>query len=392
MNPKIYLKKNEEKRLKAGHLWVFSNEVAKTDDGISNGDLVDIYEARGEFIGSGFYNKNSLISARVLSRSQIDDLSGLFKRKLSDAYTLRKELYPSRDSFRMVFSESDFLPGLIIDKYNNTFVLQIYSYGMQKNIGIIIDILKTDFGAENIFSKNEEYFRKLEGLPGEDEIYLGEIKEEIINDGAVNFKINFVKGHKTGFYFDQSDNRFFIEKITAGKSVLDGFCNSGGFGLHAARSGASSVTFADSSSSEIESAKENFKLNGFECESEFIEDNIFNFLERCHSSGKKYDVVMIDPPAFAKSKKNLPVAKKGYEKLNRLALSCIKDGGFLVTSSCSHHLPENEFLNIISKAAAKTAKNVQLVHFNRASLDHPALPGMEETSYLKFGVFSIKSP
>ncbi len=389
MISKIHLKRNEERRINSGHLWVFSNEIGSIEESPENGDLVEVYDSKNNFLGTGFYNKNSLISVRILSKDKIVDLYNLFKRKLSSAVELRKIFYPSRESYRLVFSESDFLPGLIVDKYNNTFVLQIYSFGMDKNIELIIRILKEEFSAENIFTKNEAYFRKLEGLPAEDKIYFGNIKNEIIDDGAIKYKIDFEAGQKTGFYFDQSDNRFFIERICRNKSVADLFCNSGGFGLHAARAGASSVTFVDSSSAEIGNAKYNYQLNNLKCTAEFIAGDVFDFIKGCISQGKKYDLVILDPPAFAKSKKDLAPAKKGYEKLNRMGLQILNDRGYLVTSSCSHHLSKSEFIQIINSAAAKSGKNIQLLHFNGASLDHPELPGMNETSYLKFCIFRV---
>jgi 23S rRNA (cytosine1962-C5)-methyltransferase len=384
---KITLKKNEERRLKNGHLWVFSNEIYKTDEGILNGDLVMVCDSKDSLIGTGFYNKNSLIAVRILSTGKIDNLKAVLRIKILNAWHLRKDLYPERNSYRLTFSESDYLPGLIIDKYNNTFVLQVYSAGMEKNIGAIVEILKEDLNAENIFFKNEEYFRTLEGLSIEDKVYLGAVKNEVINDGSVSYNINFEKGHKTGFYFDQSDNRFYIERLVKGKFVLDAFCNSGGFGLHALKGGASRVTFLDSSAGEIESVKENYKLNNFTTEIEYASDDVFNYFEICVTTGKKFDVVMIDPPAFAKNRKSVPTAKKGYAKLNRLALQCLNEGGYLVTSSCSHHITEMDFMESVNSGSVKSGRPVQLIYFNGASQDHPKLPAMEETSYLKFGVF-----
>lgn len=389
MNAKIHLRKNEERRIKAGHLWAFSNEIIDTEGEPQNGDLIELYDYKNNFLGTGFYNKNSLIAVRILTTEKVINLRELFNRRLTEAYSLRKSLYPVRESFRLIFSESDFLPGLIIDKYNSTFVLQVYSFGMEKNLDLIIGILKKEFSAENIFTKNEEYFRKLEGLPAENKILSGEIKTEVISDGFVKYKIDFEKGHKTGFYFDQSDNRFFIQRLVIGKTVLDAFCNSGGFGLHAAKAGAAAVTFADSSAAEIENSKHNFELNELTSDSEFFVCDVFDFLEQCINEKKYFDVVMIDPPAFAKSKKSVPVAKKGYEKLNRLAMRVVSENGFLVTSSCSHHISENDFIQFINQAAVKSGRKIRLVYFNGASLDHPKLPAMPETGYLKFGVFKL---
>jgi len=268
-------------------------------------------------------------------------------------------------------------------------VLQVYSAGIEKNMELIVKILEEDFGAKNIFTKSEEHFRVLEGLPVENKIYLGTIEKERISDGAVTYSVNFETGHKTGFYFDQCDNREFFGKMCKGKTVLDCFCNSGGFGLHAALNGAGSVVFTDSSLEEVKKAEENYSLNGFGNKTEFIQYDIFDYLEKCKAENKKFDVINLDPPAFAKSKKTLATAMKGYEKLNRLAMELLSEGGMLFTSSCSHHLKEEMFLEVINNAAVKSGKKVQLFYFNNASLDHPSLPSMEETVYLKYAALRI---
>jgi len=388
MLPKLFLKRHEDRRIKDGHQWIFSNEIDGINGTAENGDLVDVFDSIENFLGTGFYNKNSLIAVRMLSNIKFDDIYLLLREKIQNAYALRKTFYPDLEAFRMVFSESDFLPGLIIDKYNNTFVLQIYSFGMQKNIEQIVKILKEDFSAENIFTKQEMYFRKLEGLPEADEIFLGKMKKELITDGSIKYNIDFEKGQKTGFYFDQRDNRFQIEKIIKGKRVVDAFSNSGGFGLHAAKAGAASVMFVDSSETEIENAKKNFKTNRLKTEAEYLVEDVFDCLYRLVGEQKKYDVVMIDPPAFAKSKKTVAIAMKGYEKINKRALQLIDDG-FLVTSSCSHHINKDEFFQIIINAARKSRRKIQLVYYSGASADHPELPAMPETTYLKFAVFKV---
>jgi 23S rRNA (cytosine1962-C5)-methyltransferase len=386
---KVILRKNEERRVQQGHLWIFSNEIVKVEGEASNGDVVQVYDARNNFVGCGFYNGNSLIAVRIISHEEEVDLEKLFRDRLHTAYNFRKSVYPNRNSFRMVFSESDFLPGLIIDKYNETFVLQVYSAGMERNLEMITKVLHEDFSAKNIFTKGEEYFRKLEGLPGENKIYHGKMNEEIITDGKVKYKINFSTGQKTGFYFDQCDNREFFGKFCEDKSVLDCFCNAGGFGLHAAYNKAKEIVFVDSSSEEIKNAQENFSLNEFNSKAEFIQSDVFDYLEKCKVEEKTFDIVNLDPPAFAKNKKALATAIKGYEKLNRLAMEILKDGGLLFTSSCSHHLKEEMFLDAINNAALKAGKRIQLFYFNNASSDHPSLPSMEETVYLKFASLKV---
>jgi 23S rRNA (cytosine1962-C5)-methyltransferase len=386
---KLILKKNEDRRVRSGHLWIFSNEIWKKDENTPNGEVTEVFDRNGNSLGFGFYNKNSLIAVRLLGNRYNGDLRDYFSSSIKKAFSLRKQFYPDRNSFRLAFSESDFMPGLIIDKYNNTYVLQVYSLGMQKNINLITDILKNEFGAENIFTRNEPYFRKLEGLPEDDEVLLGTVKEEIIDDCDLKYRINFTASQKTGFYFDQSDNRKFTERISKEKTVLDAFCNSGGFGMHAAFAGAAKVTFIDSSKTEIENAKCNFALNGLKSEAEFIESDVFDFLENCIKSNKKFDTVILDPPAFAKSRKSIPTAIKGYIKLNKLALQIINENGYLVSSSCSHHIKQMDFIDAVNSASVKSGKAVQLIHLSGASLDHPRLPAMDESSYLKFAVFRV---
>ncbi|MCK9281110.1 MAG: class I SAM-dependent rRNA methyltransferase [Melioribacteraceae bacterium] len=387
---KIILKKNEDRRVIKGHQWIFSNEIHLIEESPENGSIVEVYDSKNKFLGSGFYNKNSLISVRILSREKIENTAELLKERILAAYELRKTCLSGRESYRLVFSESDFMPGLIIDRYNDTYVLQVYSYGMEKNIELVCDILKNELGAKNIFSKNEEYYRVLEGLPIEDKVYLGEIADEVISEGEIKYTIDFTKGHKTGFYFDQSDNRQFLSKLVLGKTMLDCFCNSGGFGLNALKANAKSVTFVDSSETEMENAKRNIFLNELSGENEFVVGDVFEKLEKYKADGRIFDIVNLDPPAFAKNKKNLLSAIAGYEKLNKLGMEVLANGGLLSTSSCSFHLKKKEFLESVQNAARKAKKEIKLVYYNTASMDHPVLPEMNETSYLKFALFFVK--
>lgn len=391
MNTKLYLKKHEEKRIHMGHLWVFSNEIERLPEEASNGDMVEVFDARGNFMGTGFYNKNSLISVRMLSRNPIGDFYNFVKEKLLNALQLRKICYVDREAFRLVFSESDFMPGVIIDKYNSTYVLQVYSFGMEKNIDTIVDVLKNEFDAKNVFTKNEPHFRRLEGLSETDTIYLGERTSEIISDGSIQYKIDFTNAQKTGFYFDQGDNRYIIEEFVKNRTVVDAFSNSGGFGLHACKAGAASVTFIDSSAAEIENAKTNYTLNKFSNKTEFVTSEVLAFIISSLNENKIFDVIMLDPPPYAKSKKNVPAARKGYEKINKLALKILADDGFLISSSCSYHLSREDFLQSIYRGAAKAEKKLQLIYFGGAAKDHPQLPAMPETSYLKFAVFKVNN-
>lgn len=390
MEYKVYLKRKEEKRIKSGHLWIFSNEIFLIDGTPSNGDLVEIYDSNKTFIATAFYNKNSLISCRVLSYSKIEDITEVLRQNVLNAYKLRKLFYPNRKSFRLAFSESDYLPGLIIDKYEDTYVLQVYSAGMEKNIDSVAKILREEFSAINIFTKNETGFRNLECLPAEDRVLLGKKEKVKIEECGIFYEIDFENSQKTGFYFDQTDNRVFIEKLAEGCTVLDAFCNQGGFGLHALKAGAGKVDFLDSSDIALKAAENNCMLNNFDLsKASFHNADVFDFLNDASQNKTKSDIVMVDPPAFAKNKKSIAAAKKGYEKLNRLAMMAVNPGGVLVTSSCSHHLSEEDFFEVLNSAALKAGKNIQLLHFNNASMDHPELLSMKETVYLKFAVLRV---
>lgn len=386
---KINLKKNEERRIRGGHYWVFSNEIGSIEGSPENGGLVEVYDSKAGLLGSGFYNKSSLIAVRLFEKSFNGDIAAYIRTSLLNAFNYRKSIYPGRNSYRLVFSEGDYLPGLIIDKYNDTYVLQVYCAGTHLNISHAVQVLKEDLAAVNIFTRNEPYYRKLEGLPEEDEVYSGTIGNEVISDGKLSYNIDFTSSQKTGFYFDQCDNRDFIEKFSGGRSVLDAFCNSGGFGMHTSAAGAASVVYVDSSANEIENCRNNYALNKLTGKADFIETDVFDYFEKTIAAGTKFDIVMVDPPAFAKSRKSIPTALKGYIKLNKQALGCVNKGGYLITSSCSYHIKEKEFIESVSKAAEKAGKNIQLIYKNGASMDHPQVPAMEETSYLKFLVFKV---
>lgn len=386
---KLFLKKNEERRILNGHQWIFSNEILKTEGLPETGDLVDVFSSVGTKLGTGFYNKHSLIAVRMLNQSFSGDIEEYFREMIRNAYNYRKSIYPNRNSYRLVYSESDYLPGLVIDKFNDTFVLQVNCFGMHENISHVVNFLRNDLNARNIFTRSDPYLSRLEGLSAEDKLFLGEIGSETINDGKISYKVDFQNSQKTGFYFDQCDNREFIERLVSGKRVLDAFCNSGGFGLHAAFAGAKTITFVDSSASEIKSAKFNYELNKLKSEATYVESDVFDYLEKCILENKKFDVVMIDPPAFAKSRKSIPSALKGYVKLNKLALLCTEKNGYLVSSSCSHHVGENDFLSSVAQASKKSGKTTQLIYRSGASMDHPLIPAMEETGYLKFMVFRV---
>ncbi|MBI2419125.1 MAG: class I SAM-dependent rRNA methyltransferase [Ignavibacteriales bacterium] len=391
MTKKIILRKNEEKRILQGHLWVFSNEVQKVEGNPENGDIVMFVTHSGSFLGSGFYNKQSLIAGRILSRSEVSDVRAHITHRLNTAYQLRSMVCSGRESFRLVHSESDLLPGLIIDKYNSTFVLQFNSAGMHKLHQMIVDILVSEFKAVNVLCVNDARLMEMEGITPLPEVLFGEAGSEIVSDGKVRYKVDFSTAQKTGLFLDQVENRKYAAGLAENAFVLDAFCNSGGFGINALLAGAAKVDFVDSSKNEIENVKVNLAENGITDTDKYavFTEDMFDFMEKKVSEGIRYDVVMIDQHSFAKSRKSIPVALKAYQKMHRLALLALKPYGYLCTSSCSYHTGYDDYLETVAHAARKTGRTVQLIHSCGAGPDHPVLPSMPETAYLKFMVFRV---
>ena len=387
MKNQIILKRNEEHRITAGHQWVFSNEIASLRGTPEMGEVVELLRHDQKFIGIGFYHPHSLIAFRFLTAEQEEIGFGFFERRIQQALALRQRLYPGAETFRLVHGESDFLPGLIIDKYNEYVSLQILSAGMDKHTGIICDVLETIFHPKAIVARNDVAIRTLEELPLEKKVLRGNSGITIIDEG-VKFEVDVLNGQKTGFFLDQRENRKAIHRYAMGGAVLDCFCNEGGFAMHAASAKAASVHGVDISESVIAKAKVNARLNSAGVE--FEVGDVSDTLKLLGEKNKKFDLVILDPPSFTKSKKNIPAALRGYKDLNAAAMRLINSGGFLVTASCSHHITEDGFLSAIEQAAIKAKRDVQLLEFTGAAPDHPVIPAMPETKYLKFAIFAVR--
>jgi len=387
---KVYLKRFGDKKAEQGYQWIFSNNIDRTEGDPENGDVVSVFTNQNKFFGKAFYNKNSLISLRMLSFLDEPVDKAFIEKKIFTANAFRKKLYPDSDIYRMVFSESDFLPGLIIDRFDNVFSIQINSYGMEKLLPVIVEILKEHFSPDCIIEKNESPLRLLEGLEQRSGILSGEFEPRIIEIDSVKFNLDLITGQKSGFFLDQRENRKAIRRFVKGSRVLDCFCNEGGFALNAAFGGAGEVLGLDISKSVIEKCNLNSSINGFESICKFESADVFDALEKLLIDRKFFDTVIIDPPSFTKSKKNIPTARQAYKKVNTSGLRLIKDNGFLITSSCSHHIDEASFMATLKEAAIKARASLKLLEFHSASPDHPALLSMPETKYLKFGIFFVE--
>lgn len=388
MTKHIILKSKEDRRIRAGHPWVFSNEIREIRGEPQAGDVVELRTAGGKSLGVGFYNPHSLIAFRLLSTRVEDCDADFFKRRITHAFALRKLLYPEGDTFRVVHGESDFLPGLVVDKFNQFLAVQTFSYGMDVRLPMICDVLESLFHPQGIVERNESPLRTLESLPQEKGVLRGSVEPTIIEDCGVRFEVNILEGQKTGFFLDQRENRLALRRLCRDAEVLDCFCNEGGFALHAVRGGARSVLAIDASAEALRQARANAALNAIDRVA-FEQADVFEAMKHLVDEERQFDVVILDPPSFTKSKKNVPAAKQGYKELHMLACRLLRRGGILATASCSHHILPDVFLDIVDTTARKAGKAVQLLDWRSAAPDHPILPSVPETRYLKFGIFRV---
>lgn len=374
---KVRISKAAEESIQSGHVWVFSNEVIERPQGLEPGDLVSVVGERDHSLGVGYINPKSLIMIRLLSRKDAVINEDFFERRVRDALALRG--FELGNSFRVVNSESDFLPGLIVDKYEDCLVVQILTYGMERLKQAIITGLKRIFAAKAIILRNDSPYRAEEALPLYTEVAEGSTEGHVtIRVGALQFVVDLLSGHKTGFYFDQRENRTVLKEIVPGARVLDLFSYTCGFGLHARLWGAQSVTCVDTSESALEIGRQNMELNGLNA-IEFVRHDCFDFLKR---TGNTYDVIILDPPSFIKSRKKLREGERGYIDVNKRALRKINDNGYLLTFSCSHHMKKSRFRDIIRVAAYGHA-DLYLIKELSQSADHPVVVNIPETEYLK---------
>ncbi|MGB9430052.1 MAG: class I SAM-dependent rRNA methyltransferase [Gammaproteobacteria bacterium] len=383
--PPLILKKNEDRRLRAGHLWVFSNEVdiARTPlKDFTPGAPVEIQAHNGRFIGSGYVNPNSLIAARILSRDERHTPDGsLLVHRLNIALSLRERLY-AKPFYRLVFGESDGLPGLVVDRYGVVLVAQITTAGMENMKADIVAALIKVLKPAGILLRNDVGIRELEGLPLYTETVQGTVPELVaVEEHGQKFEVALAGGQKTGWFFDQYDNRGRLLRYVGGKRVLDVFSYVGAWGIQAASHGAREVLCVDSSASALQQVARNASLNNVNIATR--ETDAFAALRDLHAVSEKFDVVILDPPAFVKRKKDLAAGREAYRRLNQLSMQLLERDGLLVSCSCSHHLPAGELLAAIQTGARHLNREAQLLEQGGQSADHPIHPAIPETAYLK---------
>jgi len=383
---KVYLRRSS--RILSGHLWVFSNEIEGSPKAYKPGSIVTVFDRNRNLLGTGYINPHSLISIRLLS-DRIEEIDrDFFLRRISDAIEYRKRFLPSTDSFRVVYSEGDLLPGLIVDKYEKLIVLQILTSGMEGFRDTIIDILDELFHPSGIVMRNDSPFRTLEGLPLEKGIIKGNLTEVVIREGHLSFYVDTLLGQKTGFFLDQRENRLSFSKVIHGGKGLDLFCYTGAWAIHMAYAGAD-VTGVDDSEHAIEMSRRNAELNDLSERCRFIRADVFAHMKSEIDEKRRYDYIVLDPPAFVKSKERIKEAMRAYRRINSDAMRLLRRGGLLATSSCSYHISKETFLDILRGAARDADRQVRLIEMRSQAKDHPILLSMPETEYLKCAILEV---
>ena len=391
----VTLKKGEGRTIKAGGAWVFNNEIATIMGSFVNGDIVLVHDFDGYPMGRGFINQNSKIRVRLLTRhvnQEIDE--SFFQMRLQNAWNYRKDTVDT-SSCRLVFGEADFLPGIVIDKYEDVLVMECLTLGMERYKEQLANLMKQILQKDGIqirgvYERSDAKEREKEGLSRVKGFIGAEFDTNVeITENGVRYMVDVVNGQKTGFFLDQKYNRLAIQKLCKGKRVLDCFTHMGTFALNAGIAGASEVTGLDISEFAVEQATENAKRNSLSDTVTFRAANVLDELPKLAAAGEKYDVVILDPPAFTKSRQATKNAIKGYREINMKGLKLVKDGGYLATCSCSHFMTQELLAKTIREAARATHKRLRQVEFRTQAADHPILWAAEESYYLKFFIFQV---
>lgn len=389
------LKKGEGRTIKAGGLWVYDNEIDKTEGEFAEGDVVAVRDFDGFFLGYGFINTRSKITIRLLSRKEEAVIDEAFmEQRVRDAWEYRKKTVDT-GSCRVIFGEADFLPGIVIDKFSDVLVVESLALGIDRWKLVIVEAVKRILAQDGIlirgvYERSDAKVRLQEGL----ERFKGFIGQAFdtrveIQENGVRYIVDVEDGQKTGFFLDQKNNRAAIHRFCRGARVLDCFTHTGSFALNAGLAGAASVLGVDASMLAVEQARQNAVLNGLEDRVQFVCEDVFELLPRLEGSGQRYDVVILDPPAFTKSRSSVKNAVKGYREINLRGLKLVRNGGFLVTCSCSHFMTQELFARTIREAAGGAHRRLRQVEFRTQSCDHPILWAADQSYYLKFYIFQV---
>ena len=394
--PKVVISKEGEEWLKKGQMWMYRNNAVNLDETIENGSVVDIVTTQGDYMGTGFVSMDSHITVRILSKNLNDVFDrAFFKQRIQFAYAFRKTLEAENlTNCRLIFGEADQLPGLTVDRYNDILVAQISSFGIDKTkdmlYEVLLEVLKEDGqNVKGIYERNDIKVRAKEGLPLE-KGYWRQAQlptKTVINENGLLLNVDVENGQKTGYFLDQKSNRVLLRKMAHGKRVMDCFTHTGGFALNAAYGQALEVVAVDVSQTALDQAYENAKLNHLEDRMSFVKADVFDYLDECESG--RFDIIVLDPPAFTKSRRTIDHAYSGYKKINMKAMKLLGKGGYLITCSCSRFMEIDNFEKMLREAAHESGVTLKQVSVTQQNHDHPILWTMEETSYLKFYIFQI---
>jgi 23S rRNA (cytosine1962-C5)-methyltransferase len=385
--PRLILRKNQDRRVRGGHPWIFSNEIGEIEGAPEPGGLVDVTDARGAFLGKAYWNPQSLIAARLLTRGRDPIDTAFFVRRIERALRLRENVLPGARAVRVIYGEADQLPGLIVDRYGEVLVAQVLTLGMEARQDLVREALAEVLRPSGVIRAADSPLRTLEGLPLERGLWWGEVPERLeVEVEGFHVEVDPWRGQKTGLFLDQRLNRRQLEPRVSGRRVLDLFCYQGEWTLHAARGGATSVTAVDSSASALAAAERNLERNGLSGRATFRRGDAFDIARELERKGSRFGVVIVDPPALIKSRKHLAAGVKAYRELNRAAMAMLEEDGILVTCSCSHHLDDAMFRQVLIEAARGAHRPLRVVDWSGEAPDHPQLLAVPETHYLKCAV------
>lgn len=382
---RIYLKKNEDRRIRSGHPWVFSNEIGRLEGTPDSGAACELYDVSGGLLGVGYHNPCSLIAVRLLTREQESiNTVEFFEQRIATALAHRRRIYPQLDSYRLVYGESDHLPGLVVDKYGDYLSLQLLSAGMDRRRGLILEALQRLLAPKGIIARNDVAVRTMEGLTEGVELLAGEVPQTVVmQENGLSFEVDLWQGQKTGGFLDQKENHRLLQHIARDTEVLDCFCYSGSWAAHAGSFGARSVLGLDISAKAVALAERNAARNGLSDRIRFEECDAFDRLRSLKLEGRSFGVVVLDPPAFVKNRKTIAEATKGYITINRRAMELLEPGGYLITCSCSYHMGREPFREMLVTASRQAKREIRLVTTCSQAPDHPVLLSFPESEYLK---------
>lgn len=389
---RVILRPGRDARLLAGHLWIYTSDIARVAGDAEPGDAVEVADTRGRVLGSGYYNPASTIAIRLLTRTR-GEIPGpdLIRRRIEDALAYRRRVTDEAPAMRLVSSEGDGLPGLVVDRYGDWLVVQIGTLGMDKRRDVIVTALVELLSPKGIYERSDLSVRVHEGLEPKTGILHGDVPEttDVTLDG-LRLEVPLRSGQKTGLFLDQRQNRLALRPFAKGRRTLDLFCNTGGFALHALASGASEATGVDLAAEAIATASRNAERNGFASRARFLEANAFDVLKDLDRRRERFDLIILDPPAFTKNRQSVPAARRGYKEINLRALRLASPDAIVVTSSCSYHLGPEEFLEVLREAAADAGREATLLSLAGQGPDHPVHLGVPETRYLKCAFLALR--